>query len=221
MNLFWSDSPKLTGTGAAAFVLFSGAGVAHAQSAPLALSRASLANAATFTVTQTLAPKGVTNLVRVFKIEVKGNQARLDYDDQAIGPVRYLANKQGVFFLIPANKNAVKQTFQGGVEGALKVAFAQARQQLVGAKKIGAQSVSGQPTTVYRAQNGTLIYVGTRPGFRLPVKTETRNEGGTSTLLVSDIKLNPVLSDARFALPPGTKIIEGENAGVPTLPGLQ
>jgi hypothetical protein len=121
---------------------------------------------------------------------------------------------------MPENKTAMKQTFQGGVEGALRVAFAQAREQLAGAKKIGTETVSGQPTAVYQARTGgTKIYMGTRPGFQLPVKIETRNEGGTSTLLVTNIRLNGQIADNRFTLPPGTRVQEGD-VGVPAIGGF-
>jgi hypothetical protein len=66
------------------------------------------------------------------------------------------------------------------------------------------------------------VYLGTAPGFRLPVKTVLANEGGTSTLLVSDIKLNIAVADSRFALPAGTQVIESKDApgGMPgIIPG--
>lgn len=203
---------------------FAPAPAVHAQSsgAALNLSRASLANAAAFTVTNTVAPKGGAKVSQVYKVEVKGGKARLDYSDPAIGAVTYLANEKGVFFVIPANKTAVKQTFKGGVEGALRVAFAQANEQLKTAKKVGTATVSGQPTDVYKdAKTGALIYVGKRPGFRLPVKTVLTNEGGTRTLTVTGIVLNPKLSDARFALPPGTQLIDnGSGAAAAPVPGV-
>jgi len=204
------------------------AGAAAAQKAatsggspPFTITRANLANTASFTVTQTLAPKEGKPLTREYRIEVKWNKARLDYEDQAIGPVRYVANEKGVFFYIPANKNAMKQTFKGGVEGALKVAFAQVSEQMEGAREIGRETVAGQPTIIYKApKTGALIYLGTRPGFRLPVKTILANEGGTSTLTVSDIKLNVALADSQFALPAGTQIMDSGSAPSATAPGL-
>jgi outer membrane lipoprotein-sorting protein len=188
---------------------------------PFTITRASLANTASFKVTQTLAPKEGQPLTREYRVEVKGNKARLDYEDQAIGPVRYVANEKGVYFYIPANKNAMKQTFKGGVEGALKVAFAQVADQMEGAREIGRETVAGQPTIIYKApKTGALIYLGTRPGFRLPVKTILSNEGGTSTLTVSDIKLNVALADSRFALPAGTQILDSGSAPSAAAPGL-
>jgi outer membrane lipoprotein-sorting protein len=217
--------PLVSAMGATLFIGSLGS-LVHAQkpvanaTPALNLSRASLAQTASFTVTQSLKPNGGSPLNRVFKIEVKGNKARLDYEDPAVGPVHYLANEKGAYFVMPENKTAMKQSFQGGVETALRVAFAQAREQLVGAKKIGTETVSGQPTVVYQAKTGgTRIYMGTRPGFKLPVKIETRNEGGTSTLLVTNIRLNQAIADNRFTLPPGTKVQEGD-VGVPTLGGF-
>jgi outer membrane lipoprotein-sorting protein len=187
------------------------------------ITRANLAKSASFKVTQTLSPKGGSALKREYRVEVKGNKARLDYEDQAIGVVRYIANEKGVFFYLPGNKTAMKQTFKGGVEGALKVAFAQVSSQLEGAKKIGTATVSGQPTVMYKdPTNGSVVYLGTAPGFRLPVKTVLTNEGGTSTLVVTDIKLNIALPESRFALPTGTQIIESQDTpgGMPGLPGM-
>ncbi|MDX1931632.1 MAG: hypothetical protein SFU56_03415 [Capsulimonadales bacterium] len=187
---------------------------------PLSITRANLAQQAAFTVVQTLAPKGGDKLVRTYTVRVKGNKARMDYDDPSMGSVRYLANEKGVFFYIPANRSAMKQTLKGGVEGALKVAFAQYATQLAGARKIGVATVSGQPTTVYKeAQSGATIYLGTRPGFRLPVKAVIDNEGGTSTFLVTDIKLNVPLKEDLFALPAGTQIMES-SGGDPAFPGV-
>jgi dipeptidyl aminopeptidase/acylaminoacyl peptidase len=207
---------------AAAAVLAPVSSVRAQSGATLNLGRASLANSAAFTVTNTVAPKGGSKVSQVYKVEVKGSKARLDYSDPAIGAVTYLANEKGVFFVIPANKTAVKQTFQGGVEGALRVAFAQANEQLKTAKKVGTATVSGQPTDVYKdAKTGALIYVGKKPGFRLPVKTVLTNEGGTRTLTVTGIVLNPKLSDARFALPAGTQLIDnGSGAPAAPVPGV-
>jgi hypothetical protein len=44
------------------------------------------------------------------------------------------------------------------------------------------------------------------------VKTVLANQGGTQTVLVTDIKLNANLPDARFALPAGTQVIEDTGA---------
>jgi hypothetical protein len=188
---------------------------------PLRITRANLAKSASFVVTQTIAPAGGSPLIRKFTIEVKGEKARLDYEDAALGPVRYVANEKGVFFFMPGNNSAVKQTFKGGVEGALKVAFAQANERMAQAKKVGTATVSGQPTVLYKdPETGTLIYFGTRPGFRLPIKTELANEGGKNTMLVSSIKLNIPIADTRFALPVGTQIIESQdapNVGLPIM----
>jgi outer membrane lipoprotein-sorting protein len=197
-------------------------GVAGAQEAPekktdgFAISRANLAQSATFTVTQTIAPKGGNPLVRSYKVEIKGEKARLDYSDQMVGEVRYLANDKGVFLYIPVNKNAMKQSFKGGVDGALKLAFAQVRERMATAKKIGEEKVGGIPTTVYLdSKTGGKVYIGNKTGFRLPVKTILTNEGGVTSLEVKNIKLNVSLDDSRFALPAGTKIIESENGSPP------
>ena len=188
---------------------------------PFSISRANLAKTASFTVTQTLAPKGSDKIVRVYHVEVAGNNARLDYDDPSVGAVRYLANAKGVYFYIPGNKSAVKQNLDGGVEGALKVAFAQVKDQLASAKKVGAATVSGQKTIAYKdPKNGTMVYLGTNPGFKLPVKTVVTNVGGSSTLLVSDIKLNAPISAARFALPSGTQMMDGGSAPAGSLGGI-
>jgi outer membrane lipoprotein-sorting protein len=199
------------------------AGAAPANPARFVITRANLAKSASFKVTQTISPKGGSPLKREYRVEVKGNKARLDYEDQAIGAVRYVANEKGVFFYIPGNKTAMKQSLKGGVEGALNYAFAQASSQLERAKKVGTATVSGQPTVVYKdAATGAMVYLGTANGFRLPVKTVLNNQGGSTTMLVSDIKLNIPVADTRFALPTGTQIIESKDApgGMPgVLPG--
>ena len=136
--------------------------------------------------------------------------ARLDYSDPATGAVQYLANSKGVFFVIPANKTAVKQKNTGGVEQALQVAFSQANEQLKTAKKIGETKVGTIPTDIYKnAETGTTLYIGKNAGFRLPIKTTLSNEGGSRTVLVTNIKLNPVISDSRFALPAGVRVMDG------------
>lgn len=186
------------------------------------ITRSNLAKSAKFKVTQTIAPKGSAPLVRSFFVEVKGEKARLDYDDPALGPVRYVANEKGVFFYMPGNETAVKQSVQGGVEGALRLAFAQANERLVKAKKVGQGTVSGQPTVIYKdPDTGAVVYMGTNPGFRLPVKSVIQNEGGSNTVQVSDIQLNISIADSRFALPKGTQIIDSKDApgvGVPGIP---
>ncbi len=198
-------------------LILGGPVVATAQNAVVApqVSRANLANAASFTVTSVLAPKGGSKVTQTFRVEVKGNKARLDYSDPATGNVQYLANEKGVFFVIPANKTAVKQNIKGGVEQALQVAFAQANEQLKTAKKIGETTVNGMPADIFKdAGNGTTIYVGKKPGFRLPLKTLINNEGGSRTITVTNIKINPTLAETRFALPKGMQIVDGGSSPV-------
>ena len=194
---------------------------AGAQQAPR-FSRSSLARTASFVVTNTLTPKGGSKVSQVMRVEVKGNKARVEYSNPQLGQVTYLANEKGVFFYVPANKVAQRQRFEGGVDSVLQLAFRQVNQQLQGAKKVGTARVSGQPTDVYRdTKSGATIYVGRAAGFRLPVKTELKNEGGTRTLLVTNIKTNVALADARFAVPAGVQIIESTGAaGVPGMPGV-
>jgi len=136
-----------------------------------------------------------------------------------IGAVTYLANSKGVFLYMPSAKLAQKQSLPAGesVDTVLRQAFGQINRQLRTAKKIGTERVSGQNTDVYKdARTGALIYIGKNPGFRLPVKVTAKNEGGTRMLLVSGIKTNIALADARFAVPPGVRIIEANGgAGLP------
>jgi outer membrane lipoprotein-sorting protein len=182
----------------------------------LKITRASLAKSASFTVTQSLTPKGGQKSSRTFQVEVKGSKARVDYQDELVGSVRYILNEKGAYQYFPGNNSAVKADLKGGVEGALKYVFRQVNEQLVSAKKIGTETVSGQPTDVYKdSKTGTLIYVGRNPGFRLPVKTVLTNEGGSNTLMVSNIKLNVSIADTRFTLPKGAQIIDGQPTGVP------
>lgn len=179
------------------------------------VSRANLANAASFTVNSVLMPKGGSKVTQTFRVEVKGNKARMDYSDPATGNVQYLANEKGVFFVIPANRTAVKQSIKGGVEQALQVAFAQANEQLKTAKKVGVTTVNGMPADIYKdASSGTTIYVGKKPGFRLPLKTLITNEGGSRTITVTNIKINPKLAETRFALPKGMQIVDGGSSPV-------
>lgn len=202
-------------TGGAALLAAAAVPAVYAQQS-FQITRANLAKSATFTVVQTLTPKNGSKSSTVYKVEVNGNKARLDYASSDIGSVRYIANEKGVFFYIPENKMAVKQSFRGGVEGALRVTFSQVNEQLKRAKKIGTATVSGMPTDVYKdAQSGTVIYVSRKPGFRLPVKTVLSNEGGTRTVLVQNIKLNPKIADARFAIPAGTQIVDQSAGGMP------
>ena len=194
---------------------------AGAQQAPR-FSRSSLARTASFVVTNTLTPKGGSKVSQVMRVEVKGNKARVEYNNPQLGGVTYLANEKGVFFYVPANKVAQRQRFEGGADAALQLAFRQVNQQLQGAKKVGTARVSGQPTDIYKdPKSGATIYVGRAAGFRLPVKTELKNEGGTRTLLVTNIKTNVALADARFTLPAGVQIIESTGAaGGPGMPGM-
>lgn len=179
----------------------------------LNIARANLAKTASFTITQTTAPKGGSKVSQVARVEVKGNKARVEYSNPQIGQVMYLANEKGVFLYIPANKVAQKQDIQGGVDQFLQSAFRQVNAQLKTARKIGAATVSGQKTDVYKdARTGALLYIGRNPGFRLPVKTELKNEGGQQTLLVTNIKTNIALPDARFAVPAGVQVLKATGA---------
>ena len=189
--------------------------------ADVAISRASLASEARFTVTYTLSPAGGKPSVQVFTVAVSGSKGRADYAMEGLGNVRYVANDQGVFLYIPANKAAQKMTGGKGIDAALKLAFQEAVQQLKGAKKVGAATVSGIPTDLYRnPKTGTAVYLGTKPGFQLPVKMELSNAGGRRTILVTGIALGGKIPASLFALPPGTKIIDSNSQAKGAGPGI-
>ena len=184
------------------------------------VTRQSLAKNARFTVTYTLSPKGGTPQVQTFSVAVSGALGRADYKMDGIGNVRYVANGQGVFLYVPANKAAQKLGGAGGIDAALKQAFRTAVEQLKGAKKVGTATVSGIPTDVYRQpKTGTTVYLGTKTGFTLPVRAELSNEGGKRLILVTGIQLDTPVPAAHFALPQGTKIIDSK--GAPGLPGVK
>ncbi|WP_309715706.1 hypothetical protein [Armatimonas sp.] len=180
------------------------------------LSRSSLAKTAQFTVTMVMAPKDGPKDTQVFQITVSGVKGRLDYKDKALGEVRYVVNEKGAFFFIPANKAAQKMNLK--IEDGLSTVFAQASEVLAGAQKTGKATVAGIACDVYKnPRTGSVVYLGTTPGFTLPVKLEIRNAGGMQTMLASQIKLNGSIPEALFALPAGTQIIEGQGgpAGLP------
>lgn len=218
-NSVFAAVAALTAASAVAVTLVGvGTAPARAQSAtaPTNFSRASLANAATFTITDVLTPKQGSKVVQVMKVEVKGQKGRLDFENPAIGAVRYVANEKGVYFYIPANKTATRQQVKGGIDAAIKTAFSQFGGYLRGAKKVGTGTVSGMPTTIYKdGESGALVYVSSKPGFKVPVKLILDNEGGKRTVTISNVRLNPKLADARFALPAGTNVIDGGAAPVP------
>jgi hypothetical protein len=192
------------------------ASAAPATAAPKSfqVTRANLAKNASFTVTQTTAPKGSAPLVRTYKITVKGNKARVEFDDPAIGPARYIANEKGVFLFIEGSGAATKYNGGGGVDAALQQAYRFVTSQGANYQKTGTATVSGQPTDVYKnVKNGASLYVGKAAGFRLPIKSVLKNQGGTQSFLVTNIKLNITPQDALFALPAGTQIIDGANGG--------
>ena len=180
-------------------------------------SRANLAKSAQFTVTTTLSPKGSAQKIQVFKVAVNGSKARLDYKEETLGEVRYLVNEKGAFFFIPANKAAQKMSVK--IEDGLGTVFSQANTVLAGAQKSGTATVSGIACDVYKnPRSGSVVYLGTTPGFRLPVKMEIKNSGGAQTMQASNIKLNAAIPDAYFALPTGTQVIESQG-GPSGLPG--
>jgi hypothetical protein len=196
----------------AAFPAGGTAGASGGASAAFAIDRACLAKSASFTVTRTVAPQGGAPLSSTFHIVVSGNNARVDYDDPALGQVRYLANAKGAFLYIPGNNAATQYDIHGGIDAALHQAFQFVTSQEKDLKRVGSATVSGQPTAVYKnLRSGALVYVGTRPGFRLPVKGELKNEGGMQSFLVSAIELNISPAAALFALPAGTQIIRGDS----------
>lgn len=206
---------------AAALSCFSLPQIREATAAPVTaapksfqITRANLAKNASFTVTQTTAPKGSAPLTRIYRITVKGSKARVEFDDPAIGPARYIANEKGVFLYIEGSGAATKYSVNGGVDAALQQAYRFVTSQGANYQKTGTATVSGQPTDVYKnVKNGAALYVGKAAGFRLPVKSVLKNQGGTQLFLVSNIKLNITPQDALFALPAGTQIIDGANGG--------
>ena len=181
------------------------------------LSRANLAKTAQFTVTTVMAPKSGPKDTQVFQVAVSGARARMDYKDKALGEVRYVVNEKGTFFFIPANKAAQKMNLR--IEDGLNTVFSQASEVLAGAQKTGKATVAGIACDIYtNPRTGSVVYLGTTPGFTLPVKLEIKNVGGVQTMQASQIKLNGSIPAAHFALPAGTQVIEGQ--GGPTgLPG--
>jgi hypothetical protein len=180
------------------------------------VGRADLARSASFTVIRTLSPAGGTPIVNTYHVTVDGANGRVDYDDPAMGPVRYLTTAQGAFLYIPGNQSATRYSLKGGIDLALRQAFQFVTSQGRAFVRTGTATVSGQPTITYRnPSNGAVVFIGTRPGFRLPVKGVLRNEGGSQSFVVSDIRLNISTAKALFAIPAGTQIIRdgGDSAG--------
>ena len=181
------------------------------------LSRANLAKTAQFTITTVMAPKSGPKDTQVFQVAVSGPKARLDYKDKALGEVCYMVNEKGTFFYLPVNKAAQKMNLK--VEDGLKTVFSQASEVLVGAQKTGKATVAGIACDIYtNPRTGSVVYLGTTPGFTVPVKLEIKNAGGMQTMQASNIKLNGNIPAALFALPAGTQIIEGQG-GASGLPG--
>jgi hypothetical protein len=181
------------------------------------LTRAQLAQSISFVATMTTTPSGKNSLksVRTFRVELKGKKARMEFKEPNLGEVRYIINDQGTFFYIPVNK-AAQQT-GGRVEDALNLTFANFKEMLTSMKRVGAETVSGIPTTVYKdSKTGAMLYMGTHPGFQLPVKVIVSNAGGTNAFLVSQINFKPTLPDDRFALPKGTQVSKSEG-GAPAI----
>jgi len=187
----------------------------------LRLERKNLASTVRFQVTATTVPVGGPKDVRSFKVELSGDKARVELSDRSMGDVCYLVNDKGAYLWIPAAKSAQKVELAGGIEQALTLAFAQASSAMDGARKVGKAVVSGQPTEVYKNdRSGTTIYMGTGAGFRLPVKVETVNAGGRSTLVASAIRLGGKIPASRFALPAGTQVMQG-SAAPGSVPGIK
>jgi hypothetical protein len=179
-------------------------------------SRASLAKTAQFTVTTVMAPKSGPRDTQIFQVAVSGVKARLDYKDKALGEVCYMVNEKGAFFFIPANKAAQKMNLK--IEDGLKTVFSQASEVLAGAQKTGKATIAGIACDIYtNPRTGSVVYLGTTPGFTVPVKLEIKNAGGTQTMQASQIKLNGSIPAAHFTLPAGTQVIEGQGgpAGLP------
>ncbi|MFM7322095.1 MAG: hypothetical protein ACKO5K_11305 [Armatimonadota bacterium] len=183
-------------------------------------TRSDLASTAKFDVVYTLAPKGGSKETRTFRVEVSGNRARLDLEDPAMGSIRYVVDGKSAFLLMPASGTAQRMALRGGIDEALALAFAQVAAQMHGAKRVGSTISSGRPADIYKNErSGTTIHVGRATGFRLPVRMETANEGGKSTLLVTGIRLGGTLPAERFTLPKGTRILETSGPG--NLPGIK
>ncbi|MBB6049230.1 LolA family protein [Armatimonas rosea] len=181
------------------------------------LSRANLAKTAQFTITTVMAPKSGPKDTQVFQVAVSGPKARLDYKDKALGEVCYMVNEKGTFFYLPVNKAAQKMNLK--IEDGLKTVFSQASEVLAGAQKTGKATVAGIACDIYtNPRTGSVVYLGTTPGFTVPVKLEIKNAGGMQTMQASNIKLNGNIPAALFALPAGTQIIEGQG-GASGLPG--
>jgi hypothetical protein len=175
------------------------------------LTRAQLAQNISFVATMTTTPADKKSLksVQTFRVELKGKKARMEFKDPSLGEVRYVINDQGTFFYIPVNKAAMQMN--GRVEDALNITFERFKNMLTSMKRVGTETVSGIPTAIYKdIRTGAMLYLGTHPGFQLPVKVMVSNVGGTNAFLVSQINLKPTLTDDRFALPKGTQISKTE-----------
>lgn len=185
-----------------------GLGEAHAGAQEAGSTRAGLARTASFTVTSVAQPKGKSKVSQVTRVEVKGNKARTETVVAGVSTVTLIEDK-AIYVFNPGSKLVTKQQAEGDMDAFLRRLYEGKDRFLKTAKKVGTESISGQPTDVYRDEAaGVLIYLGTKPGFRLPVKITKDGDSGSETLLVTDVKTNITLPDARFALPQGAQVIE-------------
>ena len=175
-------------------------------------TRADLAKTASFTITSSVQPKDKSKVSQVTRVEVKGNRARAETVVGGLPTVTLIQDK-AIYVFHPGSKLVTKQPPEGDLDAFLRRLYEGKDRFLKTARKVGTESISGQPTDVYRDEAaGVLVYRGTKPGFRLPVKITKDGDSGSETLLITDIKTNIALPDARFALPQGAQVIEARPA---------
>jgi hypothetical protein len=133
-----------------------------------------------------------------------------------------------MFILMPGSKEAMRSPIQARRPGTSPVnLFSEVAKIKQHGKKVGSEKVGRYQADIYEQvlpvnQKGIKGNVTTRtsvsPGVPVPVKVVTKTSMGQSVMLLKSVKVNPVIPDSMFELPPGTKISAPPSGGLGARP---
>ncbi|MBN1425935.1 DUF2092 domain-containing protein, partial [Candidatus Fermentibacteria bacterium] len=147
------------------------------------------------------------------KVYWEANRMRVETYTVA-GVMIEIQNGKTLYAYNPAKKEAVKTTLPSAsitVQARLEAMAA----PIKGGKKVGTETVSGLKCSVFilsTKQGNARVHVSTDSRFPLKMKTHITKGNASETTEIRNLKLNYNVTDALFALPKGTKVVEAKAA---------
>jgi outer membrane lipoprotein-sorting protein len=186
------------------------------SAAPIARTyAATLPDSGQFDETTTITATRLT--VKIVKsITFKGNNYRIDSTRIDLVPYSRIKDNGTTYSYLPDEQTAMRQVDADKGVSLPSELLAQKNQFITGATKSGKETVAGFLCDIYaeppQSDNNVSvkIWVSEDPKFPFVIKTQTTHhkEGITDTEEIGNVRLNALITEAAFALPKNTKVMD-------------